>query len=375
MTDPLTIRVDDSILDDLDDRLARARFPEPSDAVPWSAGTDPRYLRELVHYWRTEFDWRVVELSLNDLPHRLVDIAGTRVHVVHVRAARGRAGLPLVLTHGWPSAFIEMLPLVGPLTDPVAHGGADSDAFDVVIPSLPGFGFSGVPDAPLTRSQIAGMWAAVMTELGYDTFGAFGGDIGGDVSNWLGIEHPDRIIGLHLIHPGIPPIARDDPSLAADELRFYAEVDAFDEQDGGYSAMQATRPDTLAAALIDSPSGLAAWIVDKFRAWSDCHGELDSAIDRDTLLSIITLYWVTGTIGSSFRTYYDYRHNRPRTRIHVPVGVTLSVEENLPRSLVERLYSNLRQWREPGKGGHFMALEQPDQLVRDLRDFFRPLRR
>ena len=374
MIDTFTVQIDDAVLDDLDARLARTRFPGTSDASPWNAGVDPRYLRELVGYWRTGFDWRSIERSFAQHPHKLVDAGGTRIHAVHVRAAGGSAGLPIVLTHGWPSAFLEMLPLIGPLTDPASHGGDASDVFDVVIPSLPGFAFSELPDEPLTRSRIAGMWARLMTELGYDRFGAFGGDIGGDVSNWLGIEHPERVVGLHLIHPGVPRRSGAEPPLTAAEQRFFDALDTFDEQDRGYSEMQVTRPDTIAAALIDSPSGLAAWIVDKFRAWTDCDGDLESVIDRDTLLSIITLYWVTGTIGTSFRTYYDYRHNASRPRIDVPTGVTLSAELEMPRSLAERQYSDIRQWRERGRGGHFMALEQPDQLVTDLRDFFRPLR-
>jgi pimeloyl-ACP methyl ester carboxylesterase len=364
---PFRIAVDAGVLDDLEERLARTRFSTASDDVAWKAGTDPDYLRELVEYWREEFDWREVERRLNELPHALIEVDGTKIHVVHVRAP-GDSGLPLMLSHGWPSAFIEMLPLVPLLTEP-------PDPFDLIIPSLPGIGFSELPSSgPLTRSRIAGLWARLMEELGYDRFGTFGGDIGADVSNWLAIEHSERVIGLHTIHPGIVFPDADDPTLTNDERRFFAWLDEFDELDRGYSEMQGTRPDTLAAALVDSPAGLAAWIVDKFRAWSDNDGDLESAVGRDDLVSIVTLYWVTGSIGTSFRTYYDYGHNRPRTPIDVPVGVTTTIEEPLPRSLSERLYRDIRQWREPGVGGHFMAMEQPDLLARDLRDFFAQLR-
>jgi pimeloyl-ACP methyl ester carboxylesterase len=366
------IDIPDDVLADLRERIARTRFTSASAAQPWEAGTDPGYLRSLLAYWADGFDWRKTESELNLLPHHTADVAGQRIHFVHVRAARrpdgaGRGPLPLILTHGWPSSFVEMLPLIPPLTDPARPGGA----FDLVIPSLPGFLFSELPDGPMTRETIARTWHALMTDvLGYPRYGAFGGDIGSAVSGWLGALHPESVAGVHTIHPS-PPTDLED--LSAAERAFLGAVDAFDEKDRGYSEIMGTRPDTIAAALMDSPAGLAAWIVDKYRAWSDCGGDLESRFDRDHLLTVLTLYWATGTIGSSFRQYYDWGRNPPRPPITVPAGVTLSAEplmRDLPRSLAERTFPDLRQWRGPTVGGHFMATEEPELLATDLRTFF-----
>lgn len=374
------IDVPDDVLADLRQRLVRTRFTDASDSQPWSAGVDPSYLRKLIAYWAEEFDWRDREAALNRFPHFLADVDGRQVHFVHARGVRsgdGPAPLPLILTHGWPSAFTEMLPLVPLLTDPGRHGGDPADAFDVIVPSLPGFLYSDVPAGPATRAQIAEMWLQLMTGvLGYDQFGAFGGDIGGVVTGWLAALHPDKVSGIYLIHPPFPA-SLDGQPLSAQERAFIEADEEYDKHDAGYSWMQKTRPDTIAAALVDSPAGLAAWIADKFRDWSDCHGDLESVIDRDTLLTVITLYWATGTIGSSFRSYYDYPHNGSRPVITVPVGVSKSAEpgmRSLPRSLAERACTDLRHWSEPDKGGHFMPLEQPEQLADELRAFFRPLR-
>jgi pimeloyl-ACP methyl ester carboxylesterase len=300
------------------------------------------------------------------------------VHFLHVPGARvpGQpAPLPLILSHGWPSSFIEMLPLLPLLTDPGSNGGEPADAFDVVIPSLPGFAFSQLPTAePVTRSLIADLWAKLMTDiLGYRRFGAYGGDIGAGVTNYLAARHPERVIGIHLIHPALPSAIAQPLTSAEQAYLDHRKVE--DEEDGGYSAIQITRPDTIAAALIDSPVGLAAWIVDKYRAWGDCHGDIATRFSFDTLLSILTLYWATGTIGSSFRTYYDYAHNPERPLVTVPTGVTLTTEDiGYPRELAERSYSDIRHWREPTAGGHFLPLEEPELLAKELRSFFRPLR-
>jgi pimeloyl-ACP methyl ester carboxylesterase len=375
-----TIDVPDDVLADLRQRLERTRFTDSSDPRPWSAGVDPSYLRKLLGYWADGFDWRAREAELNRFPQFLADVDGCRVHFVHARGDRSDgnpAPLPLILTHGWPSAFTEMLPLIGLLTEPARHGADPADAFDVVVPSLPGFLYSDVPAGPATRGRIAEMWLELMTGvLGYDRFGAFGGDIGGAVTGWLAALHPDPVSGIYLIHPP-GPASFDGQPLTAEEQAFLDADEEYDKHDAGYSWMQKTRPDTIAAALVDSPAGLAAWIADKFRDWSDCDGDLESRIDRDTLLTIITLYWATGTIGSSFRTYYDYPNNGPRPDITVPVGVTKSAEPAMsvfPRSMAERACTDLRHWSEPGKGGHFMALEEPELLAEELRAFFRPLR-
>src|SRR4051812_10441212 len=370
------IDVSDDVLTDLRTRIRRTRFTSASSAEPWAAGTDPAYLRSLLDYWADGFDWRKAEASLNLLPHHLADVAGQRIHFVHVRAAGAASALPLILTHGWPSSFVEMLPLVPLLTDPVRFGGEPEDAFDVVIPSLPGFLYSSLPPGrPMTRDVTADTWHTLMTDvLGYARYGAFGGDIGAGVTSWLAARHPASLAGIHLIHPSMPADLSD---LSSAERAFLDALDAFDERDRGYSEIMGTRPDTIAAALQDSPAGLAAWLVDKYRAWSDCDGDLESRFSRDDLLTVLTLYWATGTIGSSFRQYYDWSSTPARPVVTVPTGVTLSAEavyRDFPRSLAEHAFADIRQWRGPTTGGHFMALEEPDLLATDLRTFFRPLR-
>ncbi|MET7818488.1 epoxide hydrolase family protein [Micromonospora zamorensis] len=368
------IDVPDAVLDDLRARLARTRFTDRSGNQPWQGGVDPDHLRDLVSYWHDGFDWRAREAELNAYPQHLAVVGGRKLHFLHVRAARPAgtpASLPLILSHGWPSSFVEMLPLVDRLTSPAGGG------FDVVVPSLPGFGFSEVPDEPVTRALLARTLHELMTDvLGYERYGAFGGDVGGVVTGWLGALHPEQVAGIHMIHPPFPASFDARPLSAAEQAFMDAEA-AYDETDGGYSAIMGTRPDTLAAALADSPAGLAAWIVDKYRDWSDNHGDLANSIDTDTLLTIITLYWVTGTIGSSFRQYADFDHNTPRLDITVPAAFTVSTEPsmaNFPREIAERACTDIRHWSEPGRGGHFMPLEEPDLLASEMRQFFTSLR-
>ncbi|NYH45174.1 pimeloyl-ACP methyl ester carboxylesterase [Micromonospora jinlongensis] len=368
------IDVPDAVLDDLRARLARTRFTDRSGNQPWQGGVDPDYLRDLVSYWHDGFDWRAREAELNAYPQHLAVVGGRKLHFLHVRAARPAgtpAPLPLILSHGWPSSFVEMLPLVDRLTSPAGGG------FDVVVPSLPGFGFSEVPDEPVTRALLARTLHELMTGvLGYQRYGAFGGDVGGVVTGWLGALHPEQVAGIHMIHPPFPASFDARPLSAAEQAYLDAEA-AYDETDGGYSAIMGTRPDTLAAALADSPAGLAAWIVDKYRDWSDNHGDLANSIDTDTLLTIITLYWATGTIGSSFRQYADFDHNTPRPDITVPAAFTVSTEPsmaNFPREIAERACTDIRHWSEPGRGGHFMPLEEPDLLASEMRQFFTSLR-
>ncbi|MEU6076053.1 epoxide hydrolase family protein [Micromonospora sp. NPDC047074] len=378
---PFTIDVPDELLADLAERLARTRFPRPT-ASGWCAGTDPDYLRELVTYWRSDFDWRARERELNAVPHYTASLDGRRVHFVHLRAAPSSGSpspLPLVLTHGWPSSFVEMLPLAARLADPAAYGGEQGDAFDVVVPSLPGFVFSDLPSHGLvTPPVVADLWARLMTDvLGYSTFGAYGGDIGSHVTGFIGARHPQRVVGIHTHHPNLHPVLDGaHPLSAAEQAYLKARSDEHDGSDDGYAAIQSTRPDTLAAALLDSPAGLAAWIVEKYRAWSDCDGDLESRFSKDLLLTVATLYWATGTIGSSFRPYYDDSRTPPLEAVDVPAGVRLTPEDrDYPREYAERVYRDLRQWRGPTRGGHFLPLEEPDVLANDLRDFFRPLRR
>ncbi|MDQ0896034.1 epoxide hydrolase family protein [Agromyces ramosus] len=352
-----TISVASDVLDDLRSRLTRTRFTTPS-ASGWEAGTDPDYLRSLVDYWANEFDWPAAEARLNSYPQ----FRDRGQHFVHVRRDATRP--PVLLAHGWPSSFIEMLPLLELLD------------VDVVVPSLPGFLYSDLVDGPLTRAAIAETFHTLMTEtLGYERYFAFGGDIGGAASGWLATMYPREVAGLHMIHGPFPADFDASPITPAEQAFLDAEA-VYDESDEGYSSIMSTRPDTIAAALADSPAGLAAWIIDKYRSWSDCGGDLESRFDRDTLCTILTLYWVTGCIGTSFRQYLDYPHNAPRPMIPVPVAVTLSHEPGMhgfPRSIAERAAGDIRRYSAPGRGGHFLALEEPRLIADELTAFMRSI--
>ncbi|EWM64874.1 epoxide hydrolase [Micromonospora sp. M42] len=360
---PFHIDVPEAVLDDLRARLSRTRLAPAAPGEPWAAGTDPGYLAGLVRYWLDGFDWRAVERALNRHPQFVTTVRGTPVHFVHVRSASPDA-TALILTHGWPSTYTEMLPLVSRLAD-----------FDLVIPSLPGFVFSGpLAEGPTTEAAVADVWAELMTRLGYDRFGAYGGDIGSGVSTWLGARHADRVIGVFSQHIKFPPADRRGDLSPAEEA-FVAMLDAKAQDDWGYGIIQETRPDTLAAALSDSPSGLAAWIIEKYQRWSDCGGDISRRFGFDELLTTVMLYWVTNCIGTSFRPYRDDRLAPPLPIVAVPAGITVSVEDaGLPRSFAERTYANLTHWREPTVGGHFFAQEEPDLLAADLRAFFSALR-
>lgn len=349
-----TIDIPPDVLDDLRSRLVRTRFAQPT-AGFWEAGVDPHFLRSLVAYWANEFDWRAAEAHLNTYPQFIE--RGT--HFVHLRRDPGRP--PVLLTHGWPSSFLELLPL------------ADLLDVDVVIPSLPGYLWSQLPDRPLSRAEIGETFHTLMTEtLGYERYFAFGGDIGGSSCGWLATKHPDEVAGLMVNH-GPFPAAYDEPITQAEQAWLDSE-DERDEEDGGYSTILATRPDTIAAALIDSPAGLAAFIIDKLRDWSDCSGDLESRFSKDDLCTLLTLYWATGSIGTSFKQDFDWKSNGKRPNITVPVAVTQSQEWNMPlfpRSIAERAASDIRRYLAPGSGGHFMAFEEPQLVARELAEFMR----
>ncbi len=369
------IRVPASVLEDLHERLVRTRR-SPAVVAGWSGGTDADYLASFVNSWANEYDWRATESSLNALPQVMLSVDGADIHTFHISAPSAVAApIPLVLTHGWPSSFLEFLPLIGALTDPAAHGGESTDAFELVIPSLPGFGFSSRLSAGQSHpARIAELWVRVMDQLGYQRFGAYGGDIGSHVTNYLGAVHADRIIGVFTHHPNLHPVIEGNLPLSDAERR-YLDQQGGSDRDDSYSKTQARRPDSLSPALSDSPAGLAAWILDKYRDWSDCHGDLESVIDRRRLLDIATLYWVTNSIGTSFLPYFDDVNTPPLGKVTAPAGLTLTPEDSAyPREFADRTYSDIRLWRGPEPGGHFLALERPERLVRDLREFFRPLR-
>jgi len=377
---PFEICTPQEVLTDLHARLSRTRFATRT-AENWRAGTDPDYLRELVAYWRDSFDWRARERLLNETPQFIANIGGQRVHFAHVRGRRAPGApepIALFMPHGWPSAFIEMLPMVPLLTDPGSHGGDPLDAFDLVIPSLPGVAFSDLPaSGPLTRPVMADSFAHLLTDvLGYARFGTYGGDVGADVSHWLAARYPERVIGLHLIRPRLPSNLDNLDGATEAEREYIARSDRQSADDSAYSHMQATRPDTIAAALLDSPAGLAAWIIEKLRAWSDCDGDIERRFSKDQLLTLLTIYWVTGSIGTSFRSYYDFAAGPPRPKVTVPTAITLTAEDrpSYPRELAERLYSDIRLWNDPGPGGHFLPMEEPVRLAEDIKSFFRPLR-
>ncbi|MBK8016627.1 MAG: epoxide hydrolase [Betaproteobacteria bacterium] len=377
---PFQVRFPDEALADLRARLALTRYPDQAPGDPWAYGTSVSYLRELVDYWRTGFDWRSAEARLNAFPQYKVPLSGIDVHFLHV-PGKGPNPCPLLLSHGWPGSVFEFLDIIPLLTDPAAHGGDPADAFTVVAPSLPGYGLSFSPgQRRFPLEDIADCFAALMSEvLGYRRFAAQGGDWGAFVTSRLGYAHPDLLCGIHLNLLAVRRDPRMMQSPTPEEQVFVQELEHFLKENTGYQWIQGTRPQTLAAALTDSPAGLAAWIVEKFRSWSDCGGDVESVFSKDHLLANITLYWLTGAIGSSFWPYYARMHGPwpiPEDGVRVPTGYCQFPREILrpPRSVAERLYRNIQRWTVMGKGGHFAAMEQPAALAAEIREFFRPLR-
>jgi pimeloyl-ACP methyl ester carboxylesterase len=372
------LRVAPGLLEDLRARLERTRWPDALGSG-WGLGTDPAYLRELVEYWRTRFDWpaRVRELE-EQLPSFRARVRGLDVHFAR-RAGVGPRPFPLLLIHGWPGSYAEMQRVAGPLSDPAAHGGDPHDAFDLVIPSLPGHGFSQAPADPLFGADDAAHFLRelMVDGLGCTRFGAQGGDRGAFVSAGLAHQFPANVAGIHLnLATGIPAPPAERP---AEEERWLEAQARWQQEEGGYSAIQSTRPTSLAYALSDSPVGLAAWIVEKWRAWSDCGGDIERRFTKDQLLTNVMLYWASGSIHASMRYYAAHRRAPPAAvrpvRIEVPTAIADFPGEvvRVPRSAVERKY-RLVQWTEMPSGGHFAALEEPELLVDDIRRFFRRFR-
>lgn len=377
---PFTIHVAQSTLDDLRERLARTRWPDEVQGAGWDYGTNLDYLKALVAYWQNQFDWRAQEARLNRFAQFRADIDGFGIHFIHERG-QGPKALPIILTHGWPGSFFEMVKIIPLLTDPAGHGGDSTDAFDVIVPSLPGFGFSDRPNVRgVTTTKTAELWAHLMTDaLGYVRFAAAGGDIGAGVTQRLALAHPDLLVGIHLTYLGSASARPEQPDLSEAEQRYLHALQQWSLQEGAYSSLQSTKPQTLAYGLNDSPVGLAAWITEKFRTWSDCDGEVERRFSKDELLTNIMLYWVTETIPSSVRIYYENAHALSKLQlgqhIEVPAGVALFPKEISlpPREWAERSL-RVQRWTQMPRGGHFAALEEPELLVEDLRAFFRPLR-
>jgi len=379
---PFTINIPQANLDDLRDRLARTRWPDELPGVGWSYGVSLAYLKELAEYWRTAYDWRTWEAKLNQFPQFTTEIGGQNVHFLHVRSPEPNA-LPLILTHGWPGSVAEFLEIIGPLSDPRAHGGDSADAFHLVIPSIPGFGFSGPTQATgWTTDRTAKAWAELMNRLGYARYGAQGGDWGAFVAPALGRIAADQVVGVHVnaATVGFIPYGEVPP----DELASFTDAEKgrlerlgrFMSEGNGYFQIQATRPQTLAYGLSDSPVGQLAWIVDKFKEWTHSSAELpEGAVDRDHMLTNVMLYWLTGTAGSSARLYYENMHSgswgeQPST---TPTGVAAFAEDVAIRRYAE-YGNNIVHWSDFERGGHFAAMEVPDLLVGDVRTFFRRFR-
>ncbi len=377
---PFTIQIPQVVLDDLSERLARTRWPDEVDGAGWDYGTNLAYLRSLVDYWHNHFDWRAQEAMLNRFAQFHADVDGFGLHFIHERG-KGPKPLPLILTHGWPDSFLRMTKLIPLLTDPASHGGDPADAFDVVVPSLPGYGFSDRPAEPgCAPDRIADLFAALMTRaLGYPRFAAHGGDWGGSVTEQLAVRHAASLAGIHLTdvpywHLFTTPVE----DLSAEERAYLDAGQQWQRDEGAYALIQGSKPQTLAYGLTDSPVGLAAWLVEKFRAWSDCDGDVERRFSKDELLAHITLYWVTGTINSANRLYYEAQRHPPRDsggRLSVPTGVAIFPKDLVPapRAFGERFF-NVQRWTPMPCGGHFAALEEPELLAEDIRAFFRDVR-
>ncbi|MEQ3554190.1 epoxide hydrolase family protein [Pseudonocardia nematodicida] len=371
------IEIPDAELDDLRDRLARTRWPSPATVDGWDQGVPLDYARDLCEYWRTRYDWRRAEAEINAWPQFRTGLDGggddaVEVHVLHARS-RHPGATPLLLTHGWPGSLVEFLDVLPALTDPPEG----ADAFHVVVPTLPGYGFSGTPTVPgWGIERIAVAWAQLMDRLGYERFAAAGGDWGSVITSALGTAAPEMLVGIHLTMPTAPR-PEDDPPLTAQEkadIRFAKE---FDRYGGGYSAEQSTRPQTIGYGLADSPAGQCTWIVEKFWDWTDCAGSPENVISRDRLLDNVMQYWLGGAGASSARLYWESFGRRRRSdEVPVPTGVAQFPQEmlKLPRVWLERRYTDLRRFSRFDVGGHFASLEQPDIYVDELREFFRPLR-
>jgi epoxide hydrolase len=372
---PFRIDIPQADLDDLHDRLDRTRWPDQLPGVGWDYGIPLDYVQELAGYWRSSYDWRDHERRLNEFPQFTTSIDGQNIHFLHVRSPEPDA-LPLVMTHGWPGSIVEFMEVIGPLTDPRAHGGDPADSFDLVVPAIPGYGFSGpTRDRGWNVHRVAQAWDELMGRLGYRRYGAQGGDWGSSISRELGLIAGEHIIGVHLNM--LSPVPSDKVELSDEDKARVETLQRFRATGSGYGAIQSTRPQTLAYGLTDSPAGQLAWITEKFGEWTD--GDLpDDAVDRDQLLTNVTLYWLTGTAGSSALLYYEAARSRawgPPATSTVPTGVAVFPKEIAqPVRRLAELSNNIVHWTEFDRGGHFAAMEEPDLLVGDVREFFRKLR-
>jgi epoxide hydrolase len=379
----LRIAIPDAELHDLQERLRNTRWPDQETVGDWSQGVPLAYLRELCGYWAGGYDWRPTEQRLNLLGQFRTGIDGLGIHFLHVRSPH-RDALPLVITHGWPGSIVEFLKVIGPLTDPPAHGGDAADAFHVVCPSLPGYGFSDKPGTPgWGIERIASAWTRLMRRLGYRRYGAQGGDWGTSISAAVGQRDPDHVVGIHLTPPLAPPDPATFDALTDAERAALATLEDAKRWESGYSTEQATRPQTIGYQLVDSPVGLAAWIIEKFQSWTDCDGDPLNVLTRDELLDNLMLYWLPRTGASAARLYWEsirqvneWISGTTTDTITVPTGCTIFPHElqRPSRRWAERRFTDVRYWNEVDRGGHFAAFEQPELFVREVRAFFRLVR-
>jgi microsomal epoxide hydrolase len=367
-------------LDDLKNRLARTRWVDELEETGWETGTNVRYMKELTDYWLRKYDWRTQEARLNEFPQFRAEVDGVGIHFIHVRG-KGRNSIPIILTHGWPDSFYRFYKVIPMLADPAKHGAKEGLSFDVVVPSLPGFGFS--DRKAMSGSRVADLWSELMTEvLGYEKFAAAGGDLGGGVTMSLASKYPERLIGIHLTDAGYPTGLENASTMSEPERKFMASCQQWLYTEGAYMMLQSTKPRTPAYGLSDSPAGLAAWMLEKFRSWSDCNGDVETRFTKEELLTNIMIYWLTGTVGSSFRMYFENTRaiyasmGKLEQRSEVPAAIASFSKEMVPppREWAERKV-NVKRFTELPKGGHFAALEEPELFAGDILAFYGSLSR
>ena len=373
---PFKIHIDDAELADLKRRLRATRWPDAQTVGDWGQGIPLHYVQKVCDYWAHEYDWRKTEARLNALPQSQTDLDGVSIHFLHIRSRHDDA-LPLVLTHGWPGSIIEFLKIIPALTDPTAHGGQASDAFHVVCPSLPGYGFSGKPkQSGWTVEKIARAWSELMLRLGYQRYYAQGGDWGAVVTTAIALQDTEHCHGVHLNMPVVRPDLSTMDSLTEEEKDGLAGMQHYQDWDSGYSKQQGTRPQSLGYGLADSPAGQAAWILEKFWAWTDCDGHPENALTRDEMLDDVMLYWLPNAAASSARLYWESFNKINYDPVRIPVGCSVFPKEifRVSRRWAQKRYPNLVYWNRLDKGGHFAAFEQPELFVHELRACFRKMR-
>ena len=370
------LEVTDAVLDDLKKRLSMTRWPNKETPEDWSQGIPLGYMQELCDYWQHEYDWRAREERLNRFPQFITEIDGVDIHFIHLPSVHENAR-PLIITHGWPGSVVEFHKVIEPLADPTAHGGNAEDAFHVVVPSLPGYGFSGKPEVTgWGIEKIADIWGALMARLGYDHYFAQGGDWGAMVTTHIGLQDKEHCDAIHLNMPVVIPDANTMAELTPSEQASLMSMKFYQDWDSGYSKQQSTRPQTVGYGLVDSPSGQAAWIIEKFYQWTDCNGHPENAISRDELLDNVMMYWLSKSAASSARLYWESFKNPPQDEVDIPTGCSIFPKEIVRPSerWIRKRFTNLKYYNELEKGGHFAAFEQPEIFLQEIRTYFRSLR-